>query len=150
MAHPWGVRSRPLSACCLPPHAHMHSFMRARLGEHNLRRHDGPEQLIAVSRLIPHPRYEARSHLHDIMLVRLARPARLSRQVRPVALPTQCPHQGEPCVVSGWGLVSNSKPDTPGSPHSQGASKDGAPGQDPMGGGTRTRVNPCVPSPTPL
>lgn len=94
-------------------------FMRARLGEHNLRRHDGPEQLIAVSRLIPHPRYEARSHLHDIMLVRLARPARLSRQVRPVALPTQCPHQGEPCVVSGWGLVSNSKPDTPGSPHSQ-------------------------------
>ncbi|XP_051696732.1 kallikrein-15 [Oryctolagus cuniculus] len=94
-------------------------FMRARLGEHNLRRYDGPEQLRAVSRIIPHPGYEARSHLHDIMLVQLARAVHLTPQVRPVALPTRCPHQGEACMVSGWGLVSNSEPGTPGSPKSQ-------------------------------
>ncbi|KAM6153165.1 kallikrein-15 [Erethizon dorsatum] len=95
------------------------SFMRVRLGEHSLHKRDGPEQLRVVSRIIPHPRYEARSHRHDVMLLRLARPASLSPQVRPVALPTRCPHPGEPCRVSGWGLVSNNKPGTTGSPESQ-------------------------------
>lgn len=100
--------------------AHCHTrFMRVRLGEHNLRKRDGPEQLRTVSRVIPHPRYEARSHLHDIMLVRLARPARLTRQVRPVPLPASCPLPGEACMVSGWGLVSHSKPRTTGSSESQ-------------------------------
>lgn len=95
--------------------------MRVRLGEHNLRRRDGAEQLRAVSRVISHPGYEARSHRHDLMLVRLTRPACLSQQVRPVALPMRCPQPGEACVVSGWGLVSNSEPGTTGSPVSQGA-----------------------------
>ncbi|XP_023562529.1 kallikrein-15 isoform X1 [Octodon degus] len=93
-------------------------FMKARLGEHNLCTRDGPEQLRVVSRIIPHPRYEAHSHRHDIMLLRLARPARLTPQVRPLVLPTRCPHAGEPCVVSGWGLVSD-KPGTTGRPESQ-------------------------------
>nr|XP_038952112.1 kallikrein-15 [Rattus norvegicus] len=55
-------------------------FMRVRLGEHNLRKFDGPEQLRSVSRIIPHPGYEARTHRHDIMLLRLFRPARLTPQ----------------------------------------------------------------------
>lgn len=103
----------------------LHSNMRVRLGEHNLRKHDGPEQLRAVSRIIPHPHYEAHSHRHDVMLVRLTRPARLSPQVRPVALPTRCPQPGETCVVSGWGLVSDNAGNT-GSPMSQGECKTGA------------------------
>ncbi|XP_076989468.1 kallikrein-15 [Tamandua tetradactyla] len=94
-------------------------FMRARLGEHNLHKHDGPEQFLAISRIIPHPGYEARSHLHDVMLLRLARPARLSRQVRPVRLPTRCPYPGEACLVSGWGLVSDNRPGTTGRPEPQ-------------------------------
>uniref|UniRef100_A0A2K5VEU9 Kallikrein related peptidase 15 n=1 Tax=Macaca fascicularis TaxID=9541 RepID=A0A2K5VEU9_MACFA len=94
-------------------------FMRVRLGEHNLRKRDGPEQLRTASRVIPHPRYEARSHRHDIMLLRLVQPARLTPQVRPVVLPTRCPHTGEACVVSGWGLVSHIEPGTTRSPQSQ-------------------------------
>ncbi|XP_027626170.1 kallikrein-15 [Tupaia chinensis] len=94
-------------------------FMTARLGEHNLRKRDGPEQLRAISRIIPHPGYEARSHRHDVMLLRLVRPARLTSQVRPVPLPRRCPSPGEACVVSGWGLVSDNDPGDTGSPESQ-------------------------------
>ncbi|XP_052616642.1 kallikrein-15 [Peromyscus californicus insignis] len=94
-------------------------FMRVRLGEHNLRKHDGPEQMRSVSQIIPHPGYEARTHLHDIMLLRLLQPARLSPQVRPVPLPMRCPFTGEGCVVSGWGLLSDNKPGATGSHKSQ-------------------------------
>ncbi|XP_012498580.1 PREDICTED: kallikrein-15 isoform X1 [Propithecus coquereli] len=129
-SQPWQValyeRGRfNCGASLISPHwvlsaAHCQSrSMRVRLGEHNLRKRDGPEQLRAVSRVIPHPGYEARSHRHDVMLLRLARPARLTPQVHPVALPTRCPSPGEVCVVSGWGLVSNNEPGTTGSPESQ-------------------------------
>nr|XP_045748003.1 kallikrein-15 isoform X1 [Mirounga angustirostris] len=94
-------------------------FLRARLGQHNLRKGDGPEQLRTVARILPPPGYEARSHRHDILLLRLTRPARLSPQVRPGALPTRCPQPGEACVVSGWGLVPDDKPGTKGSTESQ-------------------------------
>lgn len=89
-------------------------FMRVRLGEHNLRKFDGPEQLRSVARIIPHPGYEARTHRHDIMLLRLSRPARLTPQVHPVSLPTRCPLIGEDCVVSGWGLLSDNNPGATG------------------------------------
>uniref|UniRef100_A0AC11C560 Kallikrein related peptidase 15 n=1 Tax=Ovis aries TaxID=9940 RepID=A0AC11C560_SHEEP len=55
-------------------------FLRVRLGEHNLRKRDSPEQLRTVSRIIPHPRYEARNHRHDLMLLRLTRPVRVTAE----------------------------------------------------------------------
>ncbi|XP_049478250.1 kallikrein-15 [Panthera uncia] len=94
-------------------------FMSVHLGEHNLRKRDGPEVLWTVARLVPHPCHEARSHRHDVMLLRLTRPTCLSQPVRPVALPTRCPQPGEACVVSGWGLVTDDKPGTKGSTRSQ-------------------------------
>ncbi|XP_040313880.1 kallikrein-15 [Herpailurus yagouaroundi] len=99
--------------------AHAHSFMSVRLGEHNLRKRDGPEGLWTVARLVPHPCHEARSRRHDVMLPRLTRPTCLSPQVRPVALPTHCPQPGKACVVSGWGLVADDKPGAKGSARSQ-------------------------------
>ncbi|XP_057389717.1 LOW QUALITY PROTEIN: kallikrein-15 [Balaenoptera acutorostrata] len=84
-----------------------------------LRQRDGPEQLRAVSLTVPHARYEAQSHRHDIPLLRLTRPARVSTKVPRVPLPTRCPQPSEACVVSGWGLVSDNKPEATGSPVSQ-------------------------------
>ncbi|EDL22688.1 kallikrein 15, partial [Mus musculus] len=78
-------------------------------------RYKGREQLRSVSRIIPHPGYEARTHRHDIMLLRLFKPARLTAYVRPVALPRRCPLIGEDCVVSGWGLLSDNNPGATGS-----------------------------------
>uniref|UniRef100_A0A8C2PFS2 Kallikrein related peptidase 15 n=1 Tax=Capra hircus TaxID=9925 RepID=A0A8C2PFS2_CAPHI len=102
------------------PAAHCQTrFLRVRLGEHNLRKRDGPEQLRTVSRIIPHPRYEARNHRHDLMLLRLTRPVRVTAEVRPVPLPARCPQAGEACVVSGWGLGANKEPGATGSPESQ-------------------------------
>ncbi|XP_010848038.1 PREDICTED: kallikrein-15 [Bison bison bison] len=75
-------------------------FLRVRLGEHNLRKRDGPEQLRTVSRIIP-------------------RPVRVTAEVRPIPLPARCPQAGEACVVSGWGLVANKEPGATGSPESQ-------------------------------
>ncbi|KAM9226261.1 kallikrein-15 [Dugong dugon] len=93
-------------------------FMRVRLGEHNLRKRDGPGNLRAVSLVILHPGPEARSHRHDVVL-KLALPARLTRQVRPVALPTRCLRAGEACVVSGWGLVLDDEHGNRGRPEPQ-------------------------------
>uniref|UniRef100_A0A8C0DSS1 Kallikrein related peptidase 15 n=1 Tax=Balaenoptera musculus TaxID=9771 RepID=A0A8C0DSS1_BALMU len=84
-----------------------------------LRQRDGPEQLRAVSLTVPQARYEAQSHRHDIPLLRLTRPARVSTKVPRVPLPTRCPQPSEACVVSGWGLVSDNKPGATGSPVSQ-------------------------------
>ncbi|XP_022379481.1 LOW QUALITY PROTEIN: kallikrein-15 [Enhydra lutris kenyoni] len=98
--------------------------MRVRLGKHNLRKHGGPKRLRTVARVIPHQRFEARSHRCD-MLLRLTRPACLSLHVRPMAsLPTRCPQRGEACVVSGKGMVSDDKPGTKGSTESQGGYPD--------------------------
>ncbi|XP_075393369.1 kallikrein-15 [Tenrec ecaudatus] len=93
--------------------------IRVRLGEHNLRKHEGPEQLRVVSRIIAHPGHEAHSHRNDIMLLKLTRPVRFTRHVRPVPLPWRCPDPGQACVVSGWGLVSKNESGTKGGPESQ-------------------------------
>ena len=84
-----------------------------RLGEHNLRRLDGTEQLRLSLRLYPHPKYDPITREHDLMLIRLRRPASLGPAVRPLALGTRCPTAGTRCHISGWGSTTSPKSMTP-------------------------------------
>ncbi|KAM5236237.1 LOW QUALITY PROTEIN: kallikrein-15 [Ctenodactylus gundi] len=91
-------------------------FMRVHLGEHNWYKRDSPEQLQTV---YPHTsKLQVCSHLQDVRLLLPGRLVQLTPQMCPVALATHCPHLGEDCMVSGWGLVSDNGPGTTGSPKS--------------------------------
>ncbi|KAM5236248.1 kallikrein-7 [Ctenodactylus gundi] len=62
-------------------------------------------QKIKASKSFRHPGYSTQTHVNDIMLVRLNKPAKLSSTVKKVKLPTTCEPPGTSCVVSGWGTT---------------------------------------------
>ncbi|XP_054567122.1 kallikrein-7-like [Eptesicus fuscus] len=53
-----------------------------------------------------HPWYDNRTDDHDIMLVKLSSPARLSRNVKKINLPSRCKDLGSNCTVAGWGITT--------------------------------------------
>ncbi|XP_075393987.1 kallikrein-7-like [Tenrec ecaudatus] len=62
---------------------------------------------IRATRSIRHPDYSTRTHVNDIMLVRLNSPARMSPSVKAVNLPSRCEGPGTSCTVSGWGTTTS-------------------------------------------
>lgn len=80
----------------------------AHLGEHDTTQPEGTEQALKVAQVIRHPNYNDKTQDNDIMLVKLAQPARFNQYVSPIQLPTSCPVAGTWCLVSGWGnLLTN-------------------------------------------
>ncbi|XP_041082360.1 trypsin-3-like [Polyodon spathula] len=79
------------------------SSLEVHLGEHDTTREEGTEQRFWVSKAIAHPQYDSRNLNNDIMLIKLAQPARFTAYVQPIALPSRCATAGTPCLVSGWG-----------------------------------------------
>ncbi|XP_069041476.1 trypsin-like [Lepisosteus oculatus] len=80
-------------------------YMQVILGEHNVRRFEGTEQLMKTNTIVWHPSYDYQTLDHDIMMIKLFHPARLTGAVRPISLPSGCPRAGQSCVVSGWGSM---------------------------------------------
>ncbi|XP_065510663.1 kallikrein-14-like [Caloenas nicobarica] len=94
-------RSVPTSPPLSPPR-----HLRLRLGENDLQRREGTEQERRGVAAIPHPAYDPSTLRNDLLLLKLDRPAKLGRAVRPLALPGACAPAGATCLVSGWGTVT--------------------------------------------
>ncbi|XP_077605220.1 kallikrein-11 [Crocuta crocuta] len=81
------------------------------LGEHNLQRQDGCEQTRMATESFPHPDFNNslpnKDHRNDIMLVKLATAAIITRAVQPLRLSTRCVTPGTRCLISGWGTTSS-------------------------------------------
>ncbi|KAF3834309.1 hypothetical protein F7725_025513 [Dissostichus mawsoni] len=74
---------------------------------HHIGYKDGPEQFIAAAVIIRHPDYDRYNINNDIMLIKLAEPAKINEYVRPMALPSSCAPAGTQCLVSGWGATQS-------------------------------------------
>uniref|UniRef100_A0A8C6EWA6 Peptidase S1 domain-containing protein n=1 Tax=Marmota marmota marmota TaxID=9994 RepID=A0A8C6EWA6_MARMA len=81
-----------------------HCFYRVQLGEQHLYYRD---QLLAISRIIPHPNYYIVEDGADIALLELEDPVNISSHVHPISLPpaSETFPSGTPCWVTGWGNV---------------------------------------------
>lgn len=79
------------------------SRIQVQLGKHNLALTESTQQLISSAKVIRHSGYSAATLDNDIMLIKLAQPAQLSRAVQTIPLPTSCVATGTTCLISGWG-----------------------------------------------
>ncbi|KAL6067526.1 hypothetical protein STEG23_026311 [Scotinomys teguina] len=68
---------------------------------------DRSAQRIKASRSFRHPGYSTRTHVNDIMLVRLDRPVKMSSKVQKVKFSSHCEPPGTSCTVSGWGTTTS-------------------------------------------
>ncbi|XP_070258245.1 kallikrein-7-like [Myotis yumanensis] len=67
---------------------------------------DARAQRIRAIQSFIHHRYNNHTDDHDIMLVKLCSPARLSPTVNTIDLPSSCKDPGTSCTVSGWGVTT--------------------------------------------
>ncbi|CAI9161227.1 unnamed protein product [Rangifer tarandus platyrhynchus] len=82
-------------------------ILQVALGKHNLKVWEATQQVLRVAHQVPHPQYNSRTNDNDLMLLRLERPARLGRGVRPISVARSCAGVGSSCLVSGWGTISS-------------------------------------------
>uniref|UniRef100_A0A7N4PRN7 trypsin n=1 Tax=Sarcophilus harrisii TaxID=9305 RepID=A0A7N4PRN7_SARHA len=73
------------------------------LGAYNLEVFEGTEQIINSTKVIRHPKYHKKDINHDIMLIKLTKPAILNSYISTISLPTSCVAAGTNCLISGWG-----------------------------------------------
>lgn len=75
------------------------------LGAHDVRQHEGTQQVIPVKKIIPHPNYHPK--FNDIMLLKLQKKAKLTDAVSLLRLPRRegQVNPGMVCSVAGWGRL---------------------------------------------
>ncbi|XP_006835572.1 PREDICTED: granzyme B-like [Chrysochloris asiatica] len=87
-------------------------FMNVTLGAHDIRQKEETQQPIRVKKPIPHPDYDNKTYVNDIMLLQLEKRAKLTNAVDILQLPkteTQV-KPGTTCSVAGWGKLSCNGP----------------------------------------
>ncbi|KAB0337101.1 hypothetical protein FD755_025745, partial [Muntiacus reevesi] len=83
------------------------SSINVTLGAHNIKKQERTQQITAVRRAIPHPRYNDKTVTNDIMLLQLTRKAKVTTAVSPISLPRDrdTVNPGMLCSVAGWGCL---------------------------------------------
>ncbi|KAG8538472.1 hypothetical protein GDO81_022596, partial [Engystomops pustulosus] len=84
------------------------SNIQIRLGEHNLKIHEGTEQFTYATKICPHRDYNMTTYNHDIMLLKLASPATVTDYVQTISLcSSDSMEEGANCLISGWGTTTS-------------------------------------------
>uniref|UniRef100_A0A3B4XVM4 Proproteinase E-like n=1 Tax=Seriola lalandi dorsalis TaxID=1841481 RepID=A0A3B4XVM4_SERLL len=112
---PWQISLQYLSGS-----TYRHTFhrlprtYRVVLGEYDLTKETGDEQIRAVERIVVHPRWDDNclSCGNDVAMIKLASPVVLNDKVQPSCLPVSgeiLPHN-YPCYITGWGRLYSGGP----------------------------------------
>ncbi|XP_069473643.1 serine protease 56 [Ambystoma mexicanum] len=82
------------------------------VGDYDLSKPDEGEKVLAVNRIIVHPKFNQKTFNNDLALVELTAPATHLEKTSPVCLPEapQDPAAGTPCFIAGWGSVYQDGP----------------------------------------
>uniref|UniRef100_A0A670YTN9 Peptidase S1 domain-containing protein n=1 Tax=Pseudonaja textilis TaxID=8673 RepID=A0A670YTN9_PSETE len=82
------------------------SRMTVIIGEYDLGKDEGNEQIQKPTKIIVHPDYNSWLLDNDIMLIKLQYPVNVGAGVVPIGLSNGCPAVGTKCLISGWAVGS--------------------------------------------
>ncbi|XP_070610357.1 serine protease 56 [Erythrolamprus reginae] len=82
------------------------------LGDYDLSKRDEGEQVVPVSRILPHPKFDPKTFYADVALLELSAPVRPSAWVNPVCLPERPTKTDQEvlCYIIGWGSLYEDGP----------------------------------------
>ncbi|XP_058045143.1 serine protease 56 [Ahaetulla prasina] len=82
------------------------------LGDYDLSKRDESEQVVPVSRILPHPKFDPKTFHADVALLELSAPVRPSAWVSPVCLPERAAEMSQEvlCYIVGWGSLYEDGP----------------------------------------
>ncbi|XP_006890051.1 PREDICTED: granzyme H-like [Elephantulus edwardii] len=98
----------PNPVSCSPAPCECSGSMKVILGAHDFKLQENTQQKISVKEAIPHPKYNNRTYIYDVMLLQLKTKAQLTPAVGLLPVPGEGDHvrPGQVCSVAGWGRIS--------------------------------------------
>ncbi|XP_039371853.1 mast cell protease 1A-like [Mauremys reevesii] len=91
--------------------AHCQGNLTVILGAHNIHKQEASQQRLAVQSYHPHPAYQDRPLVNDILLLKLKGKAKVNKYVRAIGLPKFQRNVApwSQCSIAGWGHIDQGK-----------------------------------------
>ncbi|XP_029295895.1 granzyme A-like [Cottoperca gobio] len=89
--------------------AHCVNIRNVILGVHSIKEKEKDSRQVRKVKSVPHPCYDAKDKVNDLMLLKLAKPVKLTKTVKclPLGNTVKEPAAGSSCLVAGWGKTNN-------------------------------------------